>query len=164
MDCRNAVEQKIAPGADAALEVCKAWRSKGEKMVFTNGCFDLFHAGHAHSLLEAARLGNRLVVGLNDDSSVKALKGNDRPFVSWEQRALILAALTPVDLVVPFSGNSPEPLIRLLQPDVLVKGADYAIEAIAGAEFVKACGGQVVCIPLLSGFSGTILVEKIRHG
>lgn len=142
-----------------ALDIISIWKNNKEKIVFTNGCFDLFHAGHAHSLADAAKYGTKLVVGLNDDSSVRELKGNDRPFNKLSSRAFVLASLQAVDLVIPFSESHPENLIRAIIPNVLAKGSDYALENIAGAAFVLENKGEVVQIPLLPDISST----KITH-
>jgi D-beta-D-heptose 7-phosphate kinase/D-beta-D-heptose 1-phosphate adenosyltransferase len=142
-----------------ALDLISTWRNNKEKIVFTNGCFDLFHAGHAHSLADAARYGTKLIVGLNDDSSVHKLKGNNRPFNKLSSRAFVLASLQAVDLVIPFSELNPENLIRAIIPDVLAKGSDYTLENIAGAAFVLENEGDVVRIPLLPDISSTKMAE-----
>ena len=142
-----------------ALDLISTWRNNKEKIVFTNGCFDLFHAGHAHSLVDAARYGTKLIVGLNDDSSVHKLKGNNRPFNKLSSRAFVLASLQAVDLVIPFSELNPENLIRAIIPDVLAKGSDYTLENIAGAAFVLENKGDVVRIPLLPDISSTKMAE-----
>ncbi len=142
-----------------ALDIISIWRNNKEKIVFTNGCFDLFHAGHAHSLSDAARYGTKLIVGLNDDSSVHKLKGNSRPFNKLSSRAFVLASLQAVDLVIPFSELNPENLIRAIIPDVLAKGSDYTLENIAGAAFVLENKGDVVRIPLLPDISSTKIAE-----
>jgi D-beta-D-heptose 7-phosphate kinase/D-beta-D-heptose 1-phosphate adenosyltransferase len=131
--------------------------------VFTNGVFDLLHAGHTTFLEGARALGDALIVGLNDDASAAGLgKGPGRPYLPLEDRARVLAALEAVDCVVPFGEPTPAQLIRELQPDVLVKGADYDPAAIPGREFVLARGGGVTVLPLLPGRSTTRLVERIR--
>lgn len=142
-----------------ALDLISTWRNNKEKIVFTNGCFDLFHAGHAHSLADAARYGTKLIVGLNDDSSVHKLKGNNRPFNKLSSRAFVLASLQAVDLVIPFSELNPENIIRAITPDVLAKGSDYTLENIAGAAFVLENKGDVVRIPLLPDISSTKIAE-----
>lgn len=156
---RDVIENKIKTSAEDALHIISIWKNNNEKIVFTNGCFDLFHAGHAHSLADAAKYGTKLVVGLNDDSSVRELKGNDRPFNKLSSRAFVLASLQAVDLVIPFSESHPENLIRAIVPNVLAKGSDYALENIAGAAFVLENNGEVVQIPLLPDLSST----KIAH-
>ena len=142
-----------------ALDIISIWRNNKEKIVFTNGCFDLFHAGHAHSLADAAKFGTKLIVGLNDDSSVHKLKGDDRPFNKLSSRAFVLASLQAVDLVIPFSELNPENLIRAIIPDVLAKGSDYTLENIAGGAFVLENKGEVVRIPLLPDISSTKIAE-----
>lgn len=137
------------------------WRFKGDKIVFTNGVFDILHAGHIHSLAQAAQFGNRLIVGLNSDASVRDIKKPGRPLQDERSRALVLAALDVVDAVVLFEEKTPEDLIRQLRPDVLVKGGDYKVENIAGANFVLANGGKVEIIDLVEGYSTTAVEEKI---
>ena len=138
------------------------WRMTGNRIVFTNGCFDIIHPGHTDYLEKAKALGNKLVVGLNSDRSVSALKGANRPLVKQEARAKILAALQSVDAVVIFDEETPAALIAEVMPDVLVKGADYAENEIVGAEEVKRNGGEVHRIAFLEGYSTTSLLEKIR--
>lgn len=139
-----------------------AWRREGLRVVFTNGCFDLLHAGHVRYLQEARRLGDVLVIGLNDDGSVRRLKGPARPFNPLADRADVLAALACTDLVAPFSADSPEQMVRELAPDVLVKGADWEGKEVAGADAVRARGGEVRFVELLPGRSTTGLAERIR--
>jgi len=148
----------------AAVELADVWRSRGLAIVFTNGVFDLMHRGHVDSLAAARAMGDRLVVGVNTDASVQRLKGPARPLVPLEDRMAVLAALESVDLVTAFDDDTPEALIHALRPDVLVKGADYAPEQIAGGEFVKSYGGRVETIELTPGRSTSALVEKIRTG
>jgi len=145
-----------------ALAVIEGWRAEGLRIVFTNGCFDLLHPGHVGYLDAARRLGDRLVVGLNDDASVRRLKGAERPVNPLADRALMLAALKPVDLVMPFSEDTPLNLIRRIRPDVLVKGGDYREQDIVGAAEVRKTGGRVVVLPFLDGHSSTGLIERIR--
>ena len=135
-------------------------RRRGRKIVFTNGCFDILHAGHLACLEGSKRLGDLLVVGLNSDASVRRLKGDTRPVIDQENRASLLAGLACVDVVVIFDEPTPEELIRELEPDVLVKGGDYTLDQIAGAEFVQAKGGRVVTIPLVQGMSTTSILER----
>jgi len=159
----------------ATLEEAKkhmqVWKMKGRKVVFTNGVFDILHKGHVTYLAQAAEHGNRMVVGLNADASVKRLgKGEERPINNEEARATVLAALSSVDLVVVFDQDTPLDLIRELQPDVLAKGADYdpnetdssSKKYIVGSDIVKANGGEVVAIPLVDGFSTTGIVQKLK--
>jgi len=146
-----------------AQERIKAWRKDGKRIVFTNGCFDILHPGHVHYLTAAKELGDALVIGLNDDDSVRRLdKGAGRPLNPLADRACLLAALKPVDLVVPFSEDTPLELIEALRPDVLVKGGDYEIEAIIGAREVMSWGGHVTTIPFIAGHSTTSLISRIQ--
>jgi rfaE bifunctional protein nucleotidyltransferase chain/domain len=135
----------------------------GKKVVFTNGCFDLLHAGHVHLLTRARSMGDLLVIGVNDDESVRRLgKGPDRPLTPLPERMYVLAALECVDLVAPFGEDTPAKIIEAVQPDVLVKGGDWPVEKIVGRDFVESRGGQVLSLPLLPGYSTTGLIEKIR--
>lgn len=148
---------------EAQARILASWRAAAERVVFTNGVFDLLHRGHVEYLAEARALGERLVVGMNSDASVRRLgKGPERPFVPEGDRAAVVAALAGVEMVVVFDDDTPERLIRELRPDVLVKGGDWAPERIVGREFVESIGGKVVSIPLRAGFSTTALIERIR--
>ncbi len=148
---------KIMSWDDAVL-----WRQRvAAPVVFTNGVFDLLHPGHIEVLLGARREGAALVVGLNSDASVRRLKGPTRPVRSAEERAAVLAALEMVDAVVVFHEDTPQQLVERLLPDVIVKGGDYAPDAIAGADVVRARGGRVVVIPLVSGQSTTSIIERV---
>jgi rfaE bifunctional protein nucleotidyltransferase chain/domain len=139
------------------------WRAEGRRVVFTNGCFDLLHPGHL-ALLEAARAeGDLLVVGLNSDRSVRALKGPGRPVLPEAERAEALLALEAVDRVVAYDEPTPEVVIRALVPDVLVKGEDWAADAIVGSDVVTAAGGRVVRVRLVPGRSTTALLERARR-
>jgi rfaE bifunctional protein nucleotidyltransferase chain/domain len=140
----------------------EACRANGRRVVFTNGCFDLLHAGHVRYLNEARSLGDVLVVGLNADASVRRLKGEGRPMTPERERAEILLALAAVDAVVLFAEETPQEVIQALSPDVLVKGGDWDVEAIVGREHVRARGGEVRSIPLLEGRSTTSLLQKLR--
>lgn len=133
----------------------------GRRIVFTNGCFDLLHPGHIHILTQAKALGDVLVVGVNSDASVKRLKGAQRPILSENERALLLAALEAVDYVTLFEEDTPLDLIRLLRPQVLVKGGDWSPESVVGREIVEAEGGEVVSIPHQAGFSSTGIIERV---
>lgn len=146
---------------DRLLKIRKEARRDGKSVVFTNGCFDLLHQGHIECLREAKEMGDVLIVGLNSDSSVKALKGDKRPLLGEEERALILSSLVFVDYVVTFSEETPEALIRALVPDVLVKGGDYRIEEIVGRESVWAAGGEVVTVNRVEGCSTEGLIQRI---
>ena len=140
----------------------KYWQGEGKKVVFTNGVFDLLHIGHITYLAKSAELGHKLVIGLNADISVKLIKGDDRPINDQNNRAALLAALFFVDAVVIFNESTPLNLIGTLMPDILVKGADYSIENIVGAEVVIANGGEVKTIDLVEGYSSTSIIEKIK--
>ena len=145
----------------AAQTQVQAWRTSGEQIVFTNGCFDLLHPGHIHLLHRARALGDRLVIGLNTDASVRRLKGPGRPIVSEQDRAAVLSALGSVDMVVPFEEDTPLSLIEALRPDILVKGGDYRPEEVVGRETVESYKGQVRLIPLLEGYSTTRIAHKV---
>ncbi len=143
------------------LPVLEKLRRSGKKVVFTNGCFDLIHAGHVRYLRRARAAGDLLVVGLNSDRSVKGLKGEGRPLVPEAERAELLAALEMVDYVVIFDQPTPRDLIVALRPEVLVKGGDWKRDQIAGADEVEAAGGRVLIVPLVAGRSTSSLIEKI---
>jgi D-beta-D-heptose 7-phosphate kinase/D-beta-D-heptose 1-phosphate adenosyltransferase len=136
-------------------------RAEGRRLVFTNGCFDILHVGHVRYLEAARRLGDALLVAINSDRSVRALKGAGRPFVCERERAEILAALSAVDFVTVFDDESPRPLIAELLPDVLVKGGDYRLDEIHGREEVEAAGGRVISLPFVEGASTTNIIERI---
>ncbi len=136
------------------------WRFKNKRIVFTNGCFDVLHRGHAEYLAKASELGDILVIGLNTDESVKRLKGSNRPVNNEQNRAFILASLSVVSAVVFFGKDTPEKLIEIVKPDFLVKGADYNEKTIVGADFVKSYGGQVVTVDLVEGLSSTDIIIK----
>ena len=150
--------------AVTAARLVQAWRLKSDRVVFTNGVFDILHRGHVSYLQEAAALGHRLVVGLNSDASVRRLgKGEDRPLNNEADRAAVLVALRCVDAVVIFNEDTPLELITALQPDILAKGGDWPVDKIVGADVVVARGGTVFSLPLVEGFSTTKLVERIRN-
>ncbi|MCX7126281.1 MAG: bifunctional D-glycero-beta-D-manno-heptose-7-phosphate kinase/D-glycero-beta-D-manno-heptose 1-phosphate adenylyltransferase HldE [Gammaproteobacteria bacterium] len=143
------------------LLVVNEAKKRGEKVVMTNGCFDILHVGHVDYLAKAKALGNRLIIAVNDDASVRRLKGDTRPLNPMLARMTVLAALGCVDWVVSFSETTPERLIEAVNPDVLVKGGDYQIHEIAGSDFILKNGGEVLTIPLVDGFSTTKLIEKM---
>jgi D-glycero-beta-D-manno-heptose 1-phosphate adenylyltransferase len=145
-----------------AVDLVARLRSEGRTIVFTNGVFDLLHPGHLRYLQHARRLGDALIVGLNSDRSVRANKGGGRPITPEAERAEILSALACVDAVVVFDEETPHDLIGALQPDVLVKGADWAADAIVGRDIVEARGGRVVRVPVEPGYSTTAIIERIR--
>ncbi|WP_457639988.1 D-glycero-beta-D-manno-heptose 1-phosphate adenylyltransferase [Persephonella sp.] len=144
------------------LQIIEQWKKEGKKIVFTNGCFDIIHAGHVDYLEKAKALGDVLVVGLNSDSSIKRIKGADRPVNIQEHRKRVLEALKPVDLVIVFDEDTPERLIKQVKPDVLVKGGDWSVENIVGADFVKSYGGEVKTINFVYDISTTKIIEKAR--
>jgi rfaE bifunctional protein nucleotidyltransferase chain/domain len=139
------------------------WQMEGKKVVFTNGVFDLLHIGHITYLAKAAELGDKLIIGLNSDTSVRRIKGENRPINDQNNRAALLASLFFVDAVVVFEKDTPLNLITELMPDILVKGADYAVENIVGAKEVIANGGKVKTIDFVEGYSSTRIIEKIRN-
>ena len=141
--------------------VAKA-RTEGKKIVFTNGCFDLLHAGHVRLLREAKKLGDLLIVALNSDSSAREIKGPDRPILPEEERAELIAALEVVDYVTLFDEPDPLNLLRELRPNVLAKGGDWAEDKIVGREWVESYGGKVAVIPYLKGHSTTEIIERMR--
>ncbi|MGI9323403.1 MAG: D-glycero-beta-D-manno-heptose 1-phosphate adenylyltransferase, partial [Pseudomonadales bacterium] len=151
--------QMSAEQLQTAVQVAK---SRGEKIVFTNGCFDILHAGHVDYLTEARQEGDRLIVAVNNDASVRRLKGEGRPINSLAHRMTMLAGLTAVDWVVPFTDDTPEPLLEQLKPDLLVKGGDYGIDQVVGADLVRGYGGEVKVLKLVEDCSSSALVEKIR--
>ena len=151
-------------GRKQAVHAVRAAQRRGFRVVFTNGCFDLLHIGHVRSLQQARRLGDRLIVAVNCDASVRKLKGTSRPFVPARQRAEVLAALSCVDWVVLFRGDTPESLIDALRPDVLAKGGDWSPEAIVGADIVKRRGGRVVRLAQVPGVRTSRIADRIRGG
>lgn len=148
---------------EALLQKIQEWKEEGKKVVFTNGCFDLLHPGHVDLLERAADLGDELIVALNSDLSVRRLKGPERPVMKDENRAIMLAALQSVSAVVIFHEDTPLELITLVKPDVLVKGGDYTLSNIVGAEFVLNQGGRVEILKLLDNFSTSIIIETIKE-
>ena len=137
-------------------------RAQGEKIVFTNGCFDIIHAGHVGYLDSARRLGDRLGLAVNSDDSIRRLKGPGRPINSLERRMAVLAALEAVDYVVAFDTDTPEPLLEKVRPDILVKGGDYSVDQVVGADIVKRHGGRVEVLDFVENISTTHIVQKIR--
>ena len=136
-------------------------RGQGKRLVFTNGCFDILHVGHIKLLQRARSLGDLLVIGINDDVSVRSLKGESRPLIGENERAHVLAALDCVDFVTIFPEATPLALLELIRPDVLVKGGDYAIHEVVGRDLVESYGGRVELVPVVEGFSTTDLVRRI---
>jgi D-beta-D-heptose 7-phosphate kinase/D-beta-D-heptose 1-phosphate adenosyltransferase len=152
-------EDKVVSRQDLVSRVA-LWKANGERVVFTNGCFDLLHVGHITVLEEAHRFGDRLIVAINSDASVSALKGPSRPIVGERERGRVLAALAAVDAVVVFDEPTPLELILATRPDVIVKGGDYAVDTVVGAKEVLSWGGQVKIVPIVQGFSTTRLIQK----
>lgn len=155
------IYSKIVSREQAQKQVAQ-WQQHGDKIVFSNGCFDIVHRGHVEYLALASDKGQRMVLGLNTDASISRLKGPERPLVDQQSRAILLAALSFIDLVVFFDEDTPYELIKALQPDVLVKGSDYKPESIVGYDIVTGRGGTVETIDLVEGFSTTNLVNKIK--
>lgn len=162
MRAGNSIQHKLFTKEELKRKIAQ-WRLLGKTIAFTNGCFDILHAGHITSLNEAAQQADVLVVALNTDQSVKKLKGEARPLNNEASRALLIASLVVVDAVILFGEDTPKELIIDLMPDVLVKGGDYKIEDIAGAKEVIDNGGKVVINPIVQGYSTTELINKIQH-
>ena len=150
-------------GLEAGLAKVASWKAAGDKVVFTNGCFDLLHPGHISLLYQARAMGDRLIVGLNTDASVRRLKGPHRPILSEQDRAAMLGALECVDLVIHFEDDTPLALINRLQPHILVKGSDYHPEQVVGKAEVESYGGAVRLVNLVEGYSTTGLSQKVRE-
>jgi D-beta-D-heptose 7-phosphate kinase/D-beta-D-heptose 1-phosphate adenosyltransferase len=146
---------------EEAIPILEARRQEGRSIVFTNGCFDLLHAGHVCYLEEARALGDLLVVGINTDESVRGIKGPGRPINALEDRVLVLGGLSCVDMIIPFHEPDPHRLIARVRPHVLVKGADWAKGDIVGRDLVESMGGRVVTLPLREGISTTVIIERI---
>lgn len=157
----ESIESKIVD-SKALAHICAGWRVNGHKIVFTNGCFDILHQGHIRLLLSAAELGNKLVLGLNTDASVRKLKGEGRPVNDQYSRALVMASQLFVDAVCLFEEDTPLELIKIVKPDILVKGGDYTPETVVGNDFVNAYGGKTVIIPTVEGFSTTGIIERLK--
>ena len=162
MKTKNSIDRKLLTREEVVFRTAQ-WHTMGKTIVFTNGCFDILHPGHIASLIEASQYADYLIVGLNNDASVKSLKGKGRPVNNEIDRATVLAALSMVDAIVIFEEETPLELIKLIKPHVLVKGGDYKIEEIAGAKEVIASGGQVIINPILPGYSTTSTIEKLQQ-
>lgn len=162
MNAHTTLAHKIFSLPELATQVQK-WKAEGRKIVFTNGCFDLLHAGHIAYLTEAANLGDVLIVGLNSDQSVQRIKGPERPVNDENTRSAVLAGMFFIDAIVFFSDDTPLELIKALMPDVLVKGGDYEIDQIVGAREILDNGGRVKVLSFLPGYSSTSIIEKIRR-
>lgn len=155
------IQNRKIKSLEELLKSVAAFRVTGETVVFTNGCFDIVHSGHIHTLSEAKTLGTKLIVGINSDASVKRLKGEKRPIQNETERALVIASFSFVDYVVVFEEDTPLKLIENIIPDVLVKGGDYNLDQIVGADIVLKNGGKVEMIPFLKGFSTTDTIGKV---
>ena len=158
----NTLQSKVYNTTSLKLQVAE-WRKDNQKIVFTNGCFDLFHLGHVNYLAKARDLGSKLIIGLNTDASVSRIKGPSRPVKDQKSRATILAAMLFVDAVIFFDEETPIDLITWVQPDFLVKGGDYTLEGVVGHEIVLENGGEVKTIPFVEGYSSSKLIEKITQ-
>jgi rfaE bifunctional protein nucleotidyltransferase chain/domain len=156
------IRQKLY-SPEEIIRKTEEWRNSGETIIFTNGCFDILHAGHIDYLARAASLGTKLIIALNSDQSVSKLKGPARPLQKENDRAFVLSALDFVSAVVLFSEDTPEKLIRTINPDILVKGADYSVEQVAGSEFIIQNGGSVVLLPILKGRSTSKVIERMKN-
>ena len=151
MNFINDIQQKIIP-LGKKLPSLSSWREQGEQIVFTNGCFDIIHRGHVDYLARAAALGNKMIIGLNTDNSIRRIKGDSRPITDEYSRAFVLAGFAFVDAVIFFDEDTPYNLIQDIQPDILVKGSDYKEEDIVGADIVKARGGRIITMEFVPGF------------
>jgi len=156
------IDSKIFPDFKSFENTLKTWRNNNETIVFTNGCFDIVHHGHVDSLIKSAEMGTKLIVGLNSDKSVEILKGRNRPILSVESRAIVLAAFCFVDAVIIFTEETPANLVAQIIPDVLAKGNQYKIHEIAGFDTVLAHGGKVETIELVPGISTSDIIDKIK--
>lgn len=163
MSHHQSILSKLFTSTQTLQQQVKAWQNAGDKVVFTNGCFDLLHRGHVDYLAKAADCGQRLIIGVNTDASVSKLKGPNRPIQDEQSRLQILASLQCVDAVILFDEETPYELISLLQPDVLVKGSDYTPESIVGYDVVTAKGGEVKTIDFIPGFSTSSIERKIKN-
>ncbi len=156
------IKNKIFNSVSEFEKTLNAYRLKGNQLVFTNGCFDIMHMGHIDYLSKAADLGDILIVGLNSDTSIRRIKGEERPIIDIKSRSLVLASLLFVDAVIIFDEETPESLIQSITPDILVKGNDYQVNQIAGAEYVLSKGGKVLTLELVKGYSTSGILEKIK--
>jgi rfaE bifunctional protein nucleotidyltransferase chain/domain len=163
MGIHQQITDKICADALQLEAKLKAWHKNGEQVVFTNGCFDILHRGHADYLAKAADLGSKLIVAVNTDASVRKLKGETRPIQDEQSRLFILASLACVDAVILFDEDTPYELIQKVQPDILVKGSDYSPENIVGYDIVTAKGGKVKTIDFMPGYSTSLIEKKIKQ-
>lgn len=161
MDQLKVIKSKILTSENLSSRLAY-WRFYSQKIVFTNGCFDILHAGHIDYLAKASNLGDEMIIGLNSDASVRRLKGNDRPILDEYSRSVILASLHFVSGVIIFDEDTPYELIKQVKPDILVKASDYQAEEIVGYDIVKASGGEVITIDFLQGYSTTGIINKIK--
>jgi len=161
MDKLNVIQSKIIDISNIESHLTY-WNLKNQKIVFTNGCFDILHRGHIEYLAQAANHGDVLVIGLNTDNSVKRIKGDSRPVQDQLARAMVLASLQFVSAVIMFDEDTPYELIKRVQPDILIKGSDYKIEDIVGCDIVTSKGGEVVTIDFVEGYSTTSIIEKLK--
>lgn len=157
------ISDKIVPNRDIASQRVQAWCADGERVVFTNGCFDILHPGHVTYLHHARSLGDRLIVGINSDDSTRRLKGPTRPVNELAARMILLAGLSSTDMIVPFDEDTPIALLQRFKPDILCKGGDYSLAEVVGADEVVAWGGRVVVVDEVPGYATTSLIEKIRR-
>ena len=158
----NKLKAKIFNIKDLS-QIIKEWRLNGDKIIFTNGCFDLIHLGHLEILARSADLGDKLIVGINSDMSIKKIKGNSRPIIEEDSRAKQLAAIEFIDAVILFNEDTPYDLISFINPDIITKGGDYKKNDVIGNELMNKKAGEVVIIPLTQGFSTTSILEKIKN-
>jgi len=156
------IKNKILSIENLTTQV-NTWKESNQKIVFTNGCFDIVHQGHIEVLARTADLGDKFIIGLNSDSSIQKLKGKKRPIIEENSRAILLAALDFVDAIILFPEETPLNLITTIKPDILAKGGDYKVDTIVGYEIVQENGGEVVLIPFIDGFSSTNIINKIKN-
>ncbi len=161
MDHQTLFANKIIPYSTLKFTIAQ-WRLKEEKIVFTNGCFDILHAGHIQLLAKAASLGTKLIIGLNSDASIMRLKGANRPINNLNDRERVLSAIHCIDAIITFEEDTPLNLIKKIKPDILVKGGDYKAEEIVGSKEVRQAGGKVVIIPLVEGKSTTNIANALK--
>ena len=162
MKKNSALDNKLLSSKNIQKQI-NIWRQKNEKIVFTNGCFDILHKGHLDLLCLAANHGSKLIVAVNSDKSIKRLKGEERPIINEATRARILAYFNFIDAVIIFSQETPYQLIKEIKPDILVKGGDYKKEDIVGYDIVKENNGEVIIFPFINGYSSTNIIEKIKN-
>lgn len=162
MQIYESIQNKIISNWNQLESIIANWRKKGDKVIFTNGCFDIVHKGHVEYLSKSSSLADRFIIGLNTDASVRKIKGEGRPVNDQDARATLLAAFGFVDLVIYFDQDTPYELIKRIQPDFLVKGSDYNPEEIVGYDIVTQKGGEVRTVDLVEGYSTTNLIQKIK--